>query len=227
MIDSIPGAHWSLSRIADGAGIGIETMMELIASGAGDNKSIKEYTQHVIQKSKRIRKDEDMPAFLSEVFATPGQSEILRLGGMATLASDVVSKWILYKHTLDMYRELNALNKGKNLNGMRYKPMSEADMDRAAGALAVGSFINYMTNLPRELDMLKDVGIFMFPHFTLRVQKVIGAIIVNRMFGTGFAATSIVVSGSFGPHIFGSAVGLKDIGHVSLSGSLILPTEII
>ncbi len=223
-IDSVPGVETVIKKISNTTGYGVEFIMNGIGAIAKNrNQSVEEYVAHIKDKVKSIKEEDGNSAFLSEIIAAPGQSELIRLGGVATLSADVVAKWILYKHTMDMHVEINKANKGKK----GFKKITPEESEKMAAALAVGSFINYLTNLPRELDTAKDTGIYMFPQFTLRVQKVIGSLVVNRLFGTSVATATIIASGTFGPSIYGSILPLKSWNHYNPGWNTIFPTEII
>ena len=205
-LDSIPGMHWSVMRLSDAIGYPVEYVAEVIQGITESGSQTNDYTDFLIEKIKRIRKDDDAIAVWGEITAIPGQSEIMRLGGMTQLQVDVVSKWILYRSLMDSMNEERKLLGKKDKNFVK----TDKEISDIAAKIASESFVNYMTNLPKELDILKDTGVFMFPHFTLRIQKVIASMFVRRTAAAGITMGSAYFTDMMSNSIFGSALPFKN-----------------
>ena len=218
-LEELPYLKASVFKWSNAFGYGIEDVAWLIHRAAPKNKSIELYYEHLDKKMKKIRSEEDFKAYLSELAVVPGSSEVLNIMGGAVLGVDLIGKWIIYKATLDMFEE-PIYNKGE------YK-MTDEQKERYAAELAVNSTINYMTNLPKLFNTLKNVGIFMFPHYTLKIQAVIANLLYNRMIGSGVATATMLISGSFGGHVFAGNLYTKQIPQVSADLNLIGPASII
>ena len=218
-LEELPYLKASVFKWSNAFGYGVEDIVGLIHKAAPKNKSIELYYEHLDRKMKKIRSEEDFKAYLSELAVIPGSSEVLNVMGGAVLGVDLVTKWIIYKSTLDMFQE-PIYNEGQ------YK-MEYEEKERFAAELAVNSTINYMTNLPSEFDMMKDIGFFMFPHYTLKIQSVIANLLYNRMIGSGVATATMLISGSFGGHVFESNLYTKQIPQVSFDLNMVGPASFI
>jgi hypothetical protein len=220
LIGSEPMVKKAIFKWADSFGYGVEDFVELIA-GKVPSGSLKEYSKSLSQKMKKIKSKKDVAAYLAEIFAVPGKSEILKLGGMAALNVDVISKWILYKDALDKAKELEHAS-GKKLTAKEKVALAEKQQADAV-ALAVNSHVNYMTNLPQWVDMLKDTGIWMFPHFVIKIQKVLAHLLKNKVVGvTGSMVVGAAV-GSLKGNILDSSFLTKSPAHFSVDENILFP----
>ena len=95
------------------------------------------------------------------LFRSTPASELVVFGGAIMVSADAVSKYALAK----------SLMQRTNPRTNKKYTMHEAHMEANA------TFIDYRQNVPKEVKMLSDYGILMFPSFWLRAQKVIAGLI--------------------------------------------------
>jgi len=142
--------------------------------------------EFLIDSSARIEKmkdEKEVDKYFAQFFGSP-DSEMTKLGSAATQYADIIPRIILYKHLKDV---------GK----------SEAE---AVGE-ALETFIDYRVNMPKELKVLSDTGLILFPSFWMRIQKVILSLSTNN---SASIAAALIASELYGdvtggdgfPHIF-------------------------
>lgn len=125
---------------------------------------------------REIQKDADTVRYISEFIAAPS-SELVRQGSRAMQLGDLVGRWTLYIHEV---------KKGLKKAGVRVDGMSTEELllaldvtegskeiEKQAATFATDTFIDYRMNLPKEIQVLSDYGVLMFPAFWMRAQKVI------------------------------------------------------
>lgn len=127
---------------------------------------------------KDIQNGADTVRYVSEFIAAPS-SELVRQGSRVMQMADIMGRWALYTHEM----KTNLKNAG-----YVYESEYKAQQDIEAGRLdkkiyesiegdaaikALDTFIDYRLNLPKELKVLSDYGVLMFPAFWIRAQKVI------------------------------------------------------
>ncbi len=127
---------------------------------------------------REVEKDADTVRYVSEFIAAPS-SELVRQGSRVMQMADIMARWTMYMHEM---------SKGLKEIGYTYENEYKAQQDIKAGRLdkakydkiesdaaikALDTFIDYRMNMPREIKMLSDLGVLMFPAFWIRAQKVI------------------------------------------------------
>ena len=106
----------------------------------------------------------DMARWLSEFIASP-DSEAIRLGSALVQSTDVASRYTLYKH----------LKK----NPKHYDPKTKTTRDMTEEEIinkVLEAFVDYKVNMPKNIKVLSDYGVLLFPSFWMRVQKVMYSI---------------------------------------------------
>ena len=123
-----------------------------------------------------VYKDADTVRYVSEFIAAPG-SEIVRQGSRAMQMGDLMGRWVLFTHEVEKAMKEKGLpyttfeelykNKGK----VDQKWYEETIYN--ASELARETFIDYRINMPKEIKVLSDYGVLLFPSFWIKAQKVI------------------------------------------------------
>jgi hypothetical protein len=108
---------------------------------------------------------ESVARYVSEFLGSPS-SEAAAYGSAYMVLGDVMAKYALAKHL--MGKE----NPRSGTRGNRKLYTKEE-----AYSLANDTFIDYRANLPKEIQILSDYGILMFPAYWMRVQKMIAGLI--------------------------------------------------
>jgi len=177
-----------------------------------DYARAKEFMKDASVRLKDMKSDKEVEKYLSQFFGAP-DSEMTRLGSAATQYADVIPRIVLYRHLKDSGIEENQAVKE-----------------------ALETFIDYRVNMPKELKVLSDLGLVLFPSFWMRIQKVILGLSVNNSasIGAGLLFSEIIgdMTGSGGlPHIFHSNViertlegNLMNFSYPILD--MVLPTKI-
>lgn len=132
-------------------GPGIGGLLSMIADKLPD-ESLDNIATALRDASKRIDKikaDDDIAKYVSQLIAAP-DSEITRLGSAATQYADVIPRIILYKHLKDV-------------------GVSEEEAVKDV----LESYIDYKINMPKEIKLMSDFGLMMFPAYWMRIQRII------------------------------------------------------
>jgi len=120
----------------------------------------------VAKRLKNKKNDKDsVSRYVSEFIGSPA-SEAAAYGSAYMVLGDIMAKYTLAKHLLGKE------NPRSGTRGNRRVYTSEE-----AYALANETFIDYRANLPKEIQVLSDYGILLFPPYWMRVQKVIAGLI--------------------------------------------------
>ena len=120
------------------------------------------------EEVKDLEDSADTVRYVAELLASPS-SEIVRQGSRVMQLGDIMAKWSLYKYYVQKYSE--QYMKEYKTSGV---PVAELQKikDRA-GIEASDMFIDYRINMPKEIKVLSDLGIMMFPSFWIRAQKIV------------------------------------------------------
>jgi len=151
---------------------GIESLLEFASKGAKQIKALEaigeqmEASQKKIGHLRKSEKDESMAKYLSEFLMTP-ESEAVQLGSNLVQRADIIARGILVKHMMD-----------------------EGKTEEEAIIAATDAFINYKQNMPKQLKILSDYGVLLFPSFWMRIQRVIWSLL-KRNPVTAVAALSL------------------------------------
>jgi hypothetical protein len=173
--------------------------------------TLKSELTRLSQKFNAIKDTKQHQKFVNEILASPGQSELVRYGGALTTMVDLVGKWTLYKHLLDQMSQ-NQSN------------LTAKERDDIATEIVHGSFIDYRDNLPEQIEQWKALGLFMFPHFFLRIQKMLWSLAYTKAATGGATYVGMNELTNYGnAHIANSLVGLRGTAEVGLNANLVAP----
>lgn len=117
---------------------------------------------------KDLQDSADTVRYVAELLASPS-SEVVRQGSRTMQLGDIMAKWSLYKYYVQKYSE--QYMKDNKTSGVPAAELQKIK-DRA-GIEASDMFIDYRINMPKELKVLSDLGVMMFPSFWIRAQKII------------------------------------------------------
>lgn len=133
------------------AGVNVEVIFEGLGKRLEDTKgeSFGKILKEVAKDMERAKTKEDMKDYLSQYILSPN-SAFVRLGSAATLYADLIPRWIIYRHNINI--------------GM---PENEAATD------ALNSLLDYKMNLPPSLKFMSDLYFMPFPTFFVRIQRVL------------------------------------------------------
>jgi len=151
---------------------GIESILQFASKGAKEVEQLKALGEQMESSRKKIKgfresnNDEAMAKYLSEFLMTP-ESEAVQLGSTLVQRADIVARGILVKHMMD-----------------------EGKTEEEAIIAATDAFINYKQNMPKQLKILSDYGVLLFPSFWMRIQRVIWSLL-KRNPATAMAALSM------------------------------------
>jgi hypothetical protein len=137
------------------AGENIQNAKMLSDFGKQIGAAMEESGERISEK----KKSEDMAKYISEFIASP-DSEAVRLGSYLVQMTDISARYTLYKHLMNTRGDNN--NSPKTENEVVIKVLE--------------AFVDYKVNMPKELKVMSDYGVILFPSFWLRIQKVIYAI---------------------------------------------------
>jgi hypothetical protein len=141
----------------------------LIAAGTSAKMKGTDVGTELVEIAERLKNKkndkESVSRYVSEFLGSPA-SEAAAYGSAYMVLGDVMAKYTLAKHLIGKE------NPRSGTRGNRRKYTSEE-----AYALANDTFIDYRANLPKEIKVLSDYGILMFPAYWLRVQKVIAGLL--------------------------------------------------
>jgi len=184
-------------------GFSVEDLINFANKVTPKGSSVEKEIDRTVKKLRSIKKEKDMNAYIHQMFGTPGASEIIRHGGNMTLYIDVMSRWVVYKHQIDM-----------------------GETPKKAAKQANDAFIDYRTNMPSELELLSATGAWMFPQFALRIQKVLYGLMTTRPVSTGMGVGGALATDSYGMHIFASNGFQKNINSIDgLDTNMVFPKE--
>jgi hypothetical protein len=133
-------------------GVNIEVIYTAMANGVGkfeNMKNVEDMLRTVADDMSKAKSKEDMTNYLEQFVLSPN-SHIVRLGSAATLYSDLLPKWALYRHNI---------NSG----------MSEQE----AAIETLNTTLDYKMNMPPSMKFLSDLYIMPFPTFFVRIQRVL------------------------------------------------------
>lgn len=203
-VDDILNSVSNMSKIK-GTSFGQE--LEGIAERLAEKKNkdvIKEEESKLGRKLSKeeieeIQKGADVVRYISEFIAAPS-SELVRQGSRAMQMADIMSRWTLYTHEVSKglkdagYEYVSDYKARQDIKAGKLDAKVYEEIESSAGIKANDTFIDYRINLPKELKVLSDYGILMFPSFWIRAQKVIYNLIkyhpVNA--GAGIAVTDLL-----------------------------------
>lgn len=141
----------------------------LIAAGTNAKMKGTDVGTELVEIAERLKNKKDdkesVSRYVSEFLGSPA-SEAAAYGSAYMVLGDVMAKYTLAKHLIGKE------NPRSGTRGNRRKYTSEE-----AYALANDTFIDYRANLPKEIKVLSDYGILMFPAYWMRVQKVIAGLL--------------------------------------------------
>jgi hypothetical protein len=165
-------------------GVNMESIIEIVnqktkgVTGESFSKLITEMTTNI----KTIKEEGDVAKYISQYIAAPS-SEVTKFGSAMTQYADLVPRWILYKD-------------------LKEKGVSEKD----AVLDALESFIDYKMNMPKEVKVLSDFTVLLFPSFWFRIQKVIYRLAKENPFSFGSTLIANEILGLKGAHIINSNI---------------------
>jgi hypothetical protein len=91
-----------------------------------------------------------------------------------------------------------------------YSFMSDEEKEASARDMALRYFVDYRQNLPQELQTLSDTGIWIFPQFMIKIQRVIASLLKTKMLTSGINVGIATMAGEVDNTIFASAVPFKE-----------------
>ncbi len=132
-------------------------------------------------------KDKDSAKLLSELLGAP-DSEALRLGSYLVQMADIAARYTLYTHLKKNNGKIDIARK------TRKRKMSEEEIIETV----MEAFVDYKVNMPKEVKMLSDHGILLFPSFWMRIQKVMYSIAKDNPLKVG---TGLILAEAMDLHI--------------------------
>lgn len=212
-VDDYPMVANLLDSMAN-TGSSMVDLLEYAHSKTTEGSTLSSELGRMSKKFRAIKDEKKHTKWVSEIVASPGQSELVRYGGALVTMADLGSKWILYKHTMDELAQTQP-------------NLSLEEREKLAIDVTQNSFIDYRANLPKEINQLKDVGLFMFPHFVMRIQKVIWAMLYQRSANTATSYVAINQLTDVGnSHIINAAIPLRGTAEFDpLNPNIIIPQE--
>jgi len=128
-----------------------EGLFQAITEDVSDTRSIYNYRDKLINKSKVIKKIPKPIKAGAELAYLSEDTTIFKTMLKATQYSDFIARFALHKHNT----EVKGMTKKESIQDV------------------VDAFINYDVPTSKELQYLNDMGFFMFSKFLFRIQKVI------------------------------------------------------
>ena len=148
---------------------------------------------------REIQSEADTVRYVSEFIAAPS-SELVRQGSRVMQMADIMARWTLYKHEMVKnlkekgYNYVDHYKATKDIEAGKLDKKVYESIENAAAVKGLDTFIDYRLNLPKELKVLSDLGVIMFPSFWLRAQKVIYNLVkyhpINA--GAGLVVTDVL-----------------------------------
>jgi len=158
------------------AGYSVEGLMKFAGSKLENFKYVEKLGKKIREEGERISgiaSSGEISRYISEFAQSPASGSV-QFGSALVHNIDIVSRSVLLRHLSD---------KGV--------PQDEAIIE------TIDTFINYKQNMPREVKLLSDYGILMFPSFWLRIQKVILSLLAKRVGGYGLVLGGEEISSEF------------------------------
>jgi len=177
--------------------LNVENIIAFAGKSAKNFKMLETFGEGLEDAGKRIKtnKKEDIAKYISEFLATP-DSALVRFGSSTMQTVDIISRKML----------LDTL-------------ISQGKSKKEAIQVALESFVDYKINMPKEMKVLSDYGILLFPAFWTRIQKVILATLKANPSGIFFALLMQRFLEEHPETIFDSSLIYKAFGqHLSGSG---------
>ena len=148
---------------------------------------------------REIQSEADTVRYVSEFIAAPS-SELVRQGSRVMQMADIMARWTLYKHEMVKnlkekgYNYVDHYKATKDIEAGKLDKKVYESIENAAAVKGLDTFIDYRLNLPKELKVLSDLGVIMFPSFWLRAQKVIYNLVVYHPInaGAGLIVTDVL-----------------------------------
>lgn len=135
-----------------GSGFSLESILEFTGKGVQSVGFLQKFGEDIENAGLGMRNERekgDMAKYVSEYLMTPG-SQAVNFGSYLVQMSDIIPRGILLRHLMD-------------------DGMNEAE----AILQVTDAFIDYKQNMPKELKVMSDYGILLFPSFWMRIQRVI------------------------------------------------------
>ena len=136
-------------------GLTSDNLLRKLAS-IKDGGIISETVKEIANNIKRNRDNDDIIRFMNNFLNTPS-NEVTKAGGATMQYTDEISRIILYRH-------------------LRHRGYS----DREAIRQAMDTFIDYRKTMPKYLQFLSDTFMIPFPHYLLKVNKLILSLIKSK-----------------------------------------------
>lgn len=160
---------------------------------------------------KEARESGDPAKYLSQFIAAP-DSEVTKAGSGLMQYGDFTARWVYYKH-------------------LKNSGVSEKE----AAAQVLETFIDYRVNMPKELKLLSDYGILMYPTYWTRIQKIIYIATLRNPVTAGVGAVTEGLLGNVLPTIYDSNIitkatswnGIINSPMDAFSSDTFLPTHLI
>lgn len=205
-------------KILEFAGKNLKNFEMLGEFGKKMGEAIKESGERIGAK----KQSGDMAKYLSEFIASP-DSEAVRLGSYLVQMTDISSRYALYKHLM------NTRGSNNNASDTRGNPITEEEVV----VKVLEAFVDYKVNMPKELKVMSDYGVILFPSFWLRIQKVIYALAKDNLLKVGAGITlsemlSLPIESYYDSNIFAKAGNIINQPPVFTDPlDIILPTDLI
>jgi len=200
-------------------GWNIEDLLQFAAKGTKQFEVLESFGKGLETTGDRIRANKengDMAKYLSEFIASP-DSTAVRLGSALVMTIDIVARRILFDTLIS-------------------RGMSEKE----AIKIVSQAFLEYHLNQPKEMKVLSDYGVLLFPSYWVRMQKVIPAAIkanpVGAAVGIGLETAfdspyeiETFMSSNFMYKMFGkdlSGSGLEFIHTPPIGVDTFIPTDL-
>jgi len=196
-VDDYPSVVKIMDSMSN-TGLSLASILTYADSKVTSNGTLKSELTRLSQKFNAIKDTKQHQKLISEILASPGQSELVRYGGAVTTMVDLIGKWTLYKHLIDQMSQS--------------KPnLSPQEMSDIATEIVHGSFIDYRDALPEQIEQWKSLGLFMFPHFLLRIQKMLWSLAYTKAVTGGATYVGMNELTNYGnAHIGNSLIGMRD-----------------
>ena len=146
-------------------GLGIEDTMKWLAKKTPTGMGLTEFLENAGEKFEKIKDKKDSEAYIKELIGAP-ESVMIGAGGHAVQIADIITRTIIYKHYVDLFTSM--------------KKFTPEWIDMKATEIALAATIDYRTPLPKVVDTMSQIGIVMFPHFWLKIQRVIALLLYRN-----------------------------------------------
>ena len=142
-------------------GLSVDNLLNKL-SNIGEKGILKQSLQEIATNMKETRDNDDIVRYVSNFINTPA-SNFTKAGSVIMQYEDLISRIILYKHLRSQ--------------GIKNEQAVQDVMD---------TFIDYRINMPKELQFASDTFILPFPHYMIKIQKVILNLLKHRPATVGF-----------------------------------------